>query len=57
MPSTSRRPQKELGAKSMVSLSDLGQNSNMTHPDGIEAAFAAIKKEGVADADNDLMLL
>ena len=28
----------------------------MTHPDGIEAAFAAIKKEGVADADIDLML-
>ena len=47
---------KELGAKSIVVSSDLGQSSNMTHPDGIEAAFAAIKKEGVADADIDLML-
>ena len=47
---------KELGAKSIVVSSDLGQSSNMTHPDGIEAAFAAIKKEGIADADIDLML-
>ena len=47
---------KELGAKSIVVSSDLGQSSNMTHPDGMEAAFAAIKKEGVADADIDLML-
>ena len=47
---------KELSAKSIVVSSDLGQSSNMTHPDGIEAAFAAIKKEGVADADIDLML-
>ena len=47
---------KELGARSIVVSSDLGQSSNMTHPDGIEAAFAAIKKEGVADADIDLML-
>ena len=36
---------KELGAKSIVVSLDLGQSSNMTHPDGIEAAFAAIKKE------------
>ena len=47
---------KELGAKSVLVSSDLGQSANMTHPDGIEAAFAAIKKEGVADADIELML-
>jgi hypothetical protein len=47
---------KEIGAKSILVSSDLGQSSNMTHPDGIEAAFAAMKKEGVADADIDLML-
>jgi hypothetical protein len=47
---------KELGAKSVLVSSDLGQSSNMTHPDGIEAAFGAIKKEGVADADIELML-
>ena len=47
---------KELGAKSLLISSDLGQSANMTHPDGIEAAIAAMKKEGVADADIDLML-
>lgn len=47
---------KELGAKSVLVSSDLGQSANMTHPDGIEAAFTAIKKEGVADADIELML-
>jgi hypothetical protein len=47
---------KELGARSVLVSSDLGQSANMTHPDGIEAAFTAIKKEGVADADIELML-
>ncbi len=47
---------KELGAKSLVISSDLGQSANMTHPDGIESAVAAMKKEGVSDADIDLML-
>ena len=28
----------------------------MTHPDGIEAAIAALKKEGISDADIDMML-
>ena len=31
---------KEIGAKSLVVSSDLGQSGNMTHPDGIEAAIA-----------------
>jgi len=47
---------KEIGAKSIVISSDLGQSANMTHPDGIEAAVQAVKKEGVADADIELML-
>jgi hypothetical protein len=47
---------KQLGAKSIVVSSDLGQSSNMTHPDGIEAAVAAMKKEGISDADIDLMV-
>ena len=47
---------KEIGAKSLVVSSDLGQSANMTHPDGIEAAIAAMKKEGISDADIDLMM-
>ena len=47
---------KEIGAKSLVISSDLGQSSNMTHPDGIEAAIGAMKKEGISDADIDIMM-
>ena len=36
--------------------SDLGQSANITHPDGIEVAVGAVKKEGVADADIEQML-
>jgi hypothetical protein len=47
---------KELGAKSLLISSDLGQSQNMTHPDGIEAAIAALRKENISDADIDLMM-
>jgi Family of unknown function (DUF6282) len=47
---------KELGAKSLVISSDLGQSGNMVHPDGIETAIAAMKSEGISDADIDMML-
>src|SRR6185369_5864986 len=47
---------KEIGAKSVVVSTDLGQSGNMTHPDGIESAIAAMKKEGISDADIDLMM-
>ena len=47
---------KELGAKSLLISSDLGQSGNMVHPDGIEAAIAAMKQEGISDADIDTML-
>jgi microsomal dipeptidase-like Zn-dependent dipeptidase len=47
---------KELGANSLLISSDLGQSGNMVHPDGIEAAIAAMKREGVSDADIDTML-
>ena len=47
---------KELGAKSVLISSDLGQTANMVHPDGIEAAIAAMKREGIPDADIDMML-
>src|SRR5512145_1440374 len=47
---------KEIGAKSLVISSDLGQSGNMVHPDGIEAAIAAMKREGISDGDIDLMV-
>ena len=47
---------KEIGAASLVISSDLGQSGNMVHPDGLEAAIAAMKKEGISDADIDTMM-
>jgi len=47
---------KDLGAKSLVISSDLGQAGNMTHPDGLENAIGAMKREGISDADIDLMM-
>jgi Family of unknown function (DUF6282) len=47
---------KELGAKSLLISSDLGQSANITHADGIEVAVANMKREGVSDADIEIML-
>jgi uncharacterized protein DUF6282 len=47
---------KEFGAKSVLISSDLGQSGNMVHPDGIETAVAAMKREGISDGDIDMML-
>ena len=47
---------KEIGAKSLVISSDLGQSGNMVHPDGLEAAIAAMKREGISDGDIDIMM-
>jgi hypothetical protein len=47
---------KEFGADGLVVSSDLGQSSNMVHPDGIEAAIGAMKREGISDADIDTMM-
>jgi len=47
---------KELGAQGLVVSSDLGQSTNMVHPDGIEAAIGAMKREGISDADIDTMM-
>jgi len=47
---------KELGAASLVVSTDLGQSSNMVHPDGVEAAIGAMKREGISDADIDTMM-
>lgn len=47
---------KELGAQSLVVSTDLGQSTNMVHPDGVEAAIGAMKREGISDADIDIMM-
>ncbi len=47
---------KQVGAKSIVLSTDLGQQGNMTHPDGMENMIAAVKAVGVSDADIDLMI-
>ena len=47
---------KEFGAKSVIVSTDLGQSANITHADGIEVAIAAMKKEGISDADIDIMM-
>ncbi|HET9734931.1 MAG TPA: DUF6282 family protein [Burkholderiales bacterium] len=47
---------KEFGAQGLVISSDLGQSANMVHPDGIEVAIGAMKREGISDADIDQMM-
>lgn len=47
---------KEVGVEHVLVSTDLGQSSNMVHPDGVEAAIAAMKKEGITDADIDTMM-
>jgi len=46
---------REVGAKSCILSSDLGQAANPPHPDGLEAFFAGLRKEGIAQSDIDLM--
>jgi len=47
---------KQIGAKSLVLSTDLGQQGNMTHPDGMENMIAAMKGAGVSEADIDIMI-
>jgi len=47
---------KEIGVDSLVVSGDLGQAGNMTHPDGLEQAIGAMRKEGISDADIDKMM-
>jgi microsomal dipeptidase-like Zn-dependent dipeptidase len=47
---------KEIGARSLVVSSDLGQSANMTHTDGLEVAIASMKREGISDADIDMVM-
>jgi len=46
---------RAIGAKSCILASDMGQVKNPLHPDALAAFFASLRKEGVAQADIDLM--
>jgi len=46
----------DIGAQHMVLSTDLGQHANMTHPDGMEDMITGLLKEGVSQADIDLMV-
>ncbi|PWT99171.1 MAG: hypothetical protein C5B51_27715 [Terriglobia bacterium] len=46
---------REVGPASCILSSDLGQLGNPLHPDGLAAFFDALRKEGISQADIDLM--
>ena len=46
---------REVGPANCILSSDLGQPNNPLHPDGLMEFFAALKKEGITDAQIDLM--
>jgi hypothetical protein len=46
---------REVGPKSCILSSDLGQAANPLHPDGLAAFFAGLAKEGIPQVDIDLM--
>jgi hypothetical protein len=46
---------REIGAASCILSSDMGQKGNPLHPDGLAAFFAGLLKEGISQADIDLM--
>ena len=46
---------REVGPEHIILSSDLGQPGNPLHPDGMVLYFAALKKEGITDAQIDLM--
>jgi hypothetical protein len=46
---------RELGPKLCILSSDLGQAGNPLHPDGLQAFFTGLAKEGFTPAEIDLM--
>ena len=46
---------RQIGPASCILASDLGQVGNPLHPDGLAAFFAALRTEGIPQADIDLM--
>ena len=47
---------REIGFRSMVMSTDLGQFANPTPVDGMKLLIAELRREGVAQGDIDLML-
>lgn len=46
---------RDVGPKSCILSSDMGQVGNPLHPDGLAAFFEGLRKEGIAQTDIDLM--
>jgi hypothetical protein len=46
---------RQVGPRSCILASDLGQVGNPLHPDGLAAFFAGLRREGISQADIDLM--
>jgi hypothetical protein len=46
---------RALGPANCILSSDLGQPNNPVHPDGLATYFEALRKEGISQADIDLM--
>jgi hypothetical protein len=46
---------REVGAKSCILASDMGQVGNPLHPDALVAFFAGLRREGISQEDIDLM--
>jgi len=46
---------RAIGPQSCILSSDLGQPKRPLHPDGLAMFFAALRKEGIPQADIDLM--
>lgn len=46
---------RQVGPAGCILSSDLGQPGNPLHPDGLAKYFEALKKEGISQADIDLM--
>ena len=55
-PDTLRFLIKEVGAAHFILSSDLGQNGTPTHADGMEMMINGMKREGISQADVDLMV-
>src|SRR5581483_7456093 len=46
---------RQVGAAHCILASDMGQVGNPLHPDALAAFFAALRREGISQADIDLM--
>ena len=46
---------REVGAEHFILATDLGQPNNPTHPDGMLAFFDALRKQGIPQAEIELM--